>query len=241
MKRAVHSLVALGLMTSQGPALGEERLRHPLGEFEYAATSTGVLVAAPHGTFDSNTAPLAIDAAHRIGAGYVAAWHFTIGRVRINVNRPTEGAFLGCAQEPRTERAQNVYDAYSGLVAKAASSDALRLYVEIHGNSNPRTAQQVEIATVGITAAQAQAVKDNYAAMLSRVRESVRDFPELALLMEPIDKLTYTASCAKKIGVFASGSAPRGIHFEFPRSAREGDAAQGSAMLVADIVRRILD
>jgi hypothetical protein len=222
MKRAVHSLVALGLMTSQGPALGEERLRHPLGEFEYAATSTGVLVAAPHGTFDSNTAPLAIDAAHRIGAGYVAAWHFTIGRVRINVNRPTEGAFLGCAQEPRTERAQNVYDAYSGLVAKAASSDALRLYV-------------------GITAAQAQAVKDNYAAMLSRVRESVRDFPELALLMEPIDKLTYTASCAKKIGVFASGSAPRGIHFEFPRSAREGDAAQGSAMLVADIVRRILD
>jgi hypothetical protein len=116
----------------------------------------------------------------------------------------------------------------------------LRLYVEVHGNSNPNTAQNIEVATVGITASEAQAVKNDYAAMLARVRGIVRDFPELKLLIEPVDRITYTAACAKKLGALTAGLAPRAVHFEFPRSAREGNAIDGSAMLVAEIVRRLL-
>lgn len=237
----IRLLAILAATASTGLVLGQERVAHALGEFEYVAAPNGIVIGAPHGTFDANTAALAIDAASRTGGGYVLARDFAPNKVRINVNRPTEGAFLACAKEAQTGRAQNVYEVYSGLVAKAASGRPLRLYVEVHGNSNPQTAQHVEIATVGITAAQAQAVKDEYPAMLSRVRGQFRDFPELVLLIEPLDRITYTAACAKKLGVLAREFAPRGIHFEFPRSARERNALPGSAMLVAEVVRRLID
>jgi hypothetical protein len=34
-----------------------------------------------------------------------------------------------------------------------------------------------------------------------------------------VDRITYTAACAKKFGVLASTA--RGVHFEFPRAARD--------------------
>ena len=232
-------IVGLASLAWHSPAGSQERLRHALGEFEYVASSSGVLIAAPHGTFDANTPPIVIAAAGQVGAGHVIAWRFVADKIRINVNRPTEGAFVGCAQEAQTDRAKSVYDAYAGIVQKAAAGNALRLYVEVHGNSNPKTAQNIEVATVGFTAAEVQAAKDGYAAMLARVRGGVPDYPELALLIEPVDRITYTATCAKKFGVLAS--APRGIHFEFPRSARDRGTIPGSAMLVAEIVRRLLE
>jgi hypothetical protein len=234
------ALSALASLAALGVAHGQERSRHALGEFEWLPTSSGVVIAAPHGTFDANTPPIVVEAARQAQAGYLVARRFVVDKVRINVNRPTEGAFLGCSQEPQTERARDVYEAYRAAVARAAAGTALRLYVEVHGNSNPKTGHNIEVATVGITAAEAQAVKDAYATMLARVRGSVRDFPELALLVEPVDRITYTAGCAKKLGALTVGFAPRAVHFEFPRSAREGEAIKGAAMLVADIVRRLL-
>jgi hypothetical protein len=79
------------------------------------------------------------------------------------VNRPTEGAFLPCAQEPITDRAREVFETYAKLAGNPE-----RLYVEIHGNSNPSTARNIEVATAGITAAQAQALKDAYPEMLKQ-------------------------------------------------------------------------
>jgi hypothetical protein len=233
--------LVLAIVTWHGPVASQERVDHALGDFEYVASPIGVLIAAPHGTFDAYTDTLAIAAARQAGAGYVVARKFSLGKNRINVNRPTEGAFVGCSQEPQTARAQDVYGTYLRLVANAASGKPLRLYVEIHGNSNQRTAQSIEVATVGISAAQAQKVKDGYSAMLARARERVSAYPELALIIEPVDRVYYTASCAKKIGIFATEAVPRGVHFEFPRVAREGDALQVSASLVSDIVRQILN
>ena len=218
-------------------ANSQERERHALGELEYAAGPSSVLIAAPHGTFDANTAPIAIGAARRVGAGYVVAWRFVTDKIRINVNRPTEGAFLPCAQEARSDRAQSVYDIYAGTVQKAAAGNPLRRYVEIHGNSNPKTANTIEVATVGFSGAEVQAVKEAYPAMLATVRESLPDFPGLALLIEPADPIIYTAACAKKLGVLSR--VPRGVHFEFPRSARERNTVPGAAMIVAQTVRRL--
>jgi hypothetical protein len=235
------SLLALALAVWHGPAAGAEYVGHALGEFELAATTNGLLIAAPHGTFDANTAALAIEAARLLEAGYVVARQFTPNKVRMNVNRPTEGAHLACAQEAETGRARHVYDTYARLVTRAASGKPLRLYVEIHGNSNPRSAQHIDVATVGITAAQARRAKEGYPGMLVRARDRASAYPELALLIEPLDRVFFTAACTKRIGIFAEEIAPRAVHIEFPRSAREGDALHGSAALVAAIVRRILD
>jgi len=239
MRHEFAGTAALLLLAGIGAASAQERQRHALGEFESRASSNGVLVTAPHGTFDANSGPIAIEAARLAGAGHVVASRFVVDKVRINVNRPTEGAFQGCAQEARTERAKDVYEAYSARVASAAGGKPLRLYVEVHGNSNPKTAQNIEVATIGIDAAEARAVRDAYPEMLARVRAAVPGFPELALAIEPVDRITYTARCAKEFGLFTREFAQRGVHFEFPRSAREFDAARGAAMLVADVVRRL--
>lgn len=233
--RFIATLLCIAFATG---AQSQERVRHALGDFEYARALNDILITAPHGTFDANTAQIATRAARELGAGYLVAWRFsTPDKVRINVNRPTEGALLACSQEAQTERAKEVYDIYSGLVAKA-TPDGMRLYVEIHGNSNPKTLQTLEVATVGVTAAQAQAIKDGYAALLAQARSRVRDFPELALLIEPLDRIYWAAACAKRFGVL--GKQP-GLHFEFPRDARDGHTLYGSAMLVAGIVRRLLE
>jgi hypothetical protein len=203
-------------------------VRHALGEFEYARNASGVLIAAPHGTFDANTAPIAIEAARELQASHLVAWRFVADKVRLNVNRPTEGAFLPCAQEQTTDRAREVFETYAKLAGNPE-----RLYVEIHGNSNPNTARNIEVATVGITGAQAQALKESYPDML---RQS--GLPDLGLLIEPIDRITYSAACAKKLGTL--GRAPRALHFEFPRSARETPNLPRAARLVAMIVRRLL-
>jgi hypothetical protein len=241
MRPEFARVAVLSLLAGVGAADGQERHRHALGEFESRATANGVLIVAPHGTFDANSGPIAIEAARLAGAGHVVASRFVVDKVRINVNRPTEGAFQGCAQEARSERAQDVYEAYSARVANAAGGKPLRLYVEVHGNSNPKTAQNIEVATTGIDAAAARAIKDAYPEMLAKVRAAVPGFPELALVIEPVDRITYTATCAKKHGIFTREFAPRGVHFEFPRSARDFDAAKGSARLIAEVVRRLSD
>lgn len=193
-------------------AAGQERIGHPLGEFEYSRASNGVLIAAPHGTFDASTPPIAIAAARELEAAYLIASRFAPDKVRINVNRVTE-------------RAKDVYAAYARLVGTPQ-----RLYVEVHGNSNPSTAQNIEVATVGVTAGEAQALKDAY-------RQS--GLFELNLLIEPLDRITYSAFCAKKLGPL--GRAPRALHFEFPRSARATPMTARSARLVAVMARRLLE
>ena len=208
-----------------GAAAAQERIRHALGEFEFSRASNGVLIAAPHGTFDANTGPIAIGAARELQAAYLIAFRFAPDKVRINVNRPTEGAFLPCSKEQETERAKDVYEAYAKLVGTPE-----RLYVEVHGNSNPNSAQNIEVATVGVTREQAQALKDAY-------RQS--GLFDHDLLIEPLDRITYSAACAKKLG--SLGKAARALHFEFPRAARETHMTARSAKLVAVMARRLLE
>lgn len=233
-------LIALALLALPGTANSQTRVDHALGEFESVATTNGLLIAAPHGSFDINTDAIAKEVARQLGAGYVVARNFAPDKVRLNVNRPTEGASLACAEEQRSERAGEVYAIYSRLVATAASAKPLRLFVEIHGNSLARSAQRVEVATVGISAAQAQRVRGGYQAMHSRALENSSAYPELTLLIEPLDQMFFTASCARSIGIFATEFGRPAVHIEFPRAARESRNVQGSASLAADMVRSIM-
>lgn len=125
-------------------------------------------------------------------------------------------------------------------MSTAAAGRPLRLYVEIHGNSNLGTAQRLEIATTGVSLAEARAVREAYPAMLVRTREQVPAYPELALLVEPLDRVFFTASCAKSVGIFGTDLVPRVAQFEFPRSARERETLEATTFLIAEIVLRLL-
>ena len=234
-------LILAGLAMAGTCAQALEQTNHAFGVFEFQPTTTAVLIAAPHGTFDSNTAPIALEAARLLGAGHVTTQRFVVDRVRLNVNRPTEGASLSCAQEARTDRARDVYENYAGLVSKASSGRPLLLYVEVHGNSRSQSSERIEVAARGISADQAKKIKDAYAAILAKVRKEDSGYPDLALAIEPRDQIFFTASCAKSLGILASDLAPRALHFELPRSARAQAELKATGLLISEIVRTILN
>ena len=231
--------VAMASLMCHPAADAQERTKHAFGVFEHQPTGTGILIAAPHGTFDAHTALIAVETARQLSAGYVTAQRFEVGQVRINVNRPTEGANLSCAREVRSDRAREVYAAYRGVVNAAAAGKPLRLYVEIHGNSRVESSGHIELATTGVSTDEARRIKDAYAAGSVRVRKNVPDFPDIALLIEPVDRVYFTASCTKREGALAGEVASRTLHFELPRSAREPSARDAVSMIIADIVRTL--
>ncbi|PYN08289.1 MAG: hypothetical protein DME06_16360, partial [Candidatus Rokuibacteriota bacterium] len=161
----------------------------------------GVVVAAPHGTSDPYTGEIAAEVARRTGFGLVVAGGFGLeaeasgrpGR-RYEVNRPTEGVpGRPSAEEVATPSAERVYAEFERRVLEAAAAP-LALYVEIHGNGSRESAGRLEIATVGID-------RDD-AWRLRTLLELIRDArlrtepaaPRLAVLVEPLDELRYTAS-----------------------------------------------
>jgi hypothetical protein len=232
-------VLLLALLALPATAATQERVSHEFGTFEYLATTSGVLVTAPHGTSDSNTIPIAVSVARRLGAGYLA-FQSTAAGTRINVNRPTEGQDQACPNEVATERARAVYDAYVRLVGTAAGRRPLELYIELHGQSHPRRTTLIDTATKGITAADAAQLKGRFAAAMAAARQGQPDYPDLVLLIEPLDRISYTASCAKQLGVFGMHIIQKALHLEFPRSARRRDALETTAALTADLLRPLL-
>ncbi|MGH2375873.1 MAG: hypothetical protein ACRDIC_20680, partial [bacterium] len=158
----MRTLVLLPAIAFAVSAGAQERVQDPQGEFEYLAAAGGVLITAPHGTADFNTAPLAISVARALGTGYVVFRGSMAGSMRINVNRPTEGGSMTCPNEPATDRARATYDAYVRLVRAALGGERSALYVELHGNADPRTAQNIEVASKGMTDADAVTMKEAY-------------------------------------------------------------------------------
>ncbi len=218
-------------------AAAQERVRLEPGEFEYMETTTGVLVAAPHGTFDINTDALAIAVARKLGSGYIVFRGDTPARTRINVNRPTEGAGRACANEDRTERARTVYETYVRLMRTASGGASLAWYVELHGNADPRTADRIEVATKGVSAADAAEMKRRYPAILTAAQRESPPFPTLELWVEPADRILFAASCTKTLGILSGDGFARALHFEFPRSARTLELLNATATLTAAVLQ----
>jgi hypothetical protein len=76
--------------------------------------------------------------------------------------------------------------------------------------------------------------------MLSRARKQMPAYPEIGLLIEPLNRVYFEAACAKLIGIFSKDFVPRVMHFELPRSARTNEAQEATAALIADIVGKLL-
>ena len=235
--RALAAVALMLLAATATPAFAQQRLAHALGEFEFLPSPNGILIAAPHGTYDPGTAALAIDVAKRLDAGYLVARRFSVEGTRINVNRPTEGAGRPCAEEIHSTRAREVFEAYVRLLAMAAQGRALKLYVEIHGNGDVRSAQRIEVATVGVSVDEARHAKAVFPVQLARIRARSPAFPDLDLAVEPRDALVFNARCAKEFGVFIMDPVRRVLHIELPRGTRDGETIDATVQLLSEIVR----
>lgn len=229
----VMLFIAFGFQT----AVAQERFEHPLGHFETLSTTQGMIIAAPHGTYDIRTDVLAKDVARMLGAGYVIARGFSEHASRINVNRPTEGAGRACEKERRTERADDVYRHYARLVDQSRQGKPLRLYVEVHGHTSLAFLNRLEIATTGVTIEEARHLKERFPAFLAQAKALHPDYPDLEVRIEPLDKIYFGARCNKMTGYLSSRHIERALHLEIPRSARTPEKLEATAALVGSIVR----
>jgi hypothetical protein len=177
------------------------------------ARRRGLVIGAPHGSYDAYTAGIAKQLALQTGWAAVIARGFTPtesgdGR-RINVNRPTERHVSLSEREFETERARAAYEQFKTSVLSAAGGH-LELYIDIHHNDGSR----IEVATVGLSKEEARVIKKAYRvardqALLGRPEIAVVD-----LAIEPLDELEVGAWAAKTHGILSV--APRSLHFELP-------------------------
>lgn len=171
------------------------------------------LMAAPHGSFDLYTADIAETVCQALGWNCLTARGYVVDGVRINVNRPTEGANLSSSNEPRTERAVCVYEYYVFQAESLLKVDQTRLYVEVHGASS---IEDVEIATLGLSLEQTTQLKTVFQNAWNAVGLSAR-----TIKVEPNDSISLTASASKSFGMMSR--LKPSIHIELPRAMRQNE------------------
>ena len=199
----------------------------PYGKIELIASARrsakGIVVAAPHGTFDAYTAGMVRRICTRNGLAGVVATGFTPTESgdgwRINVNRPTERRVNVSDREIKTERAARTYKAFRETVLTAAQGK-LELYFDIHQNGG----QRIEVATVGISKDEAKFVKSTYRRLRDEMLANRPDIAVVDLAIEPLDNLEVGAWAAKTIGILSL--AKKSLHFELPADGIMGTESQ---------------
>ena len=172
----------------------------------------GVVIGAPHGTYDEYTAEIVKRLGFRTGLAAVIARGFSpteAGGWRINVNRPSEKTYLAPEFEVGSSRARETYSAFRETVIDAAGGE-LRLYFDVHqyGGSS------IQIATTGVSAAQAQNLKQVYQRLRDRLLTENPDIEPVKLLIEPQDEVEIGAWPAKAHGILSV--ARKSVHIELP-------------------------
>jgi hypothetical protein len=195
----------------------------------------GVVIGAPHGTFDQYTAEVVDEVSYRTGLAAVIARGFSPTECagwRINVNRPTERRYPSGDLEIETERAAKVYRAFKEAVMEASKSE-LNLYIDIHQNGQQKN---IEVASTGISKQEAQFIKKTYREVRDGVLRSRADVSSVDLLIEPVDEIEIGAWAAKAQGIL--GVAKKSLHFEFPLYPTLGSA--GAREAYTDILTIVL-
>ncbi len=222
MGRLLRGVAFLAIL-AQGCAAARiepEVLARPSGPLAFQKGRPGLVIGAPHGRSDAGTDRISVELARRTGFGVVVATYADLdsGHRRLNVNRPTEGLQgASPSEEVATAAARQVYEAYVSRVKDVAQGPLL-LYVELHGNGRKESDGRIEIATVGVSREEAWRLRT----LLELIRDAhlggKREVPRLDVVVEPLDRLYYTASAAKQGGILRLPQ--RAIHIELPRVAR---------------------
>jgi len=173
----------------------------------------GVIIGAPHGSFDEHTGEMVEQVSYRTGLAAVIAKGFTpteCGGWRINVNRPTESRYPSGEIEIDSERAQKTYHSFKAAVLSASQND-LRLYIDIHQNGRQSA---IEVATVGISKKEASLIKRRYREIRDRLLADAPDVDSVDLLIEPLDDIEIGAWAAKAHGILSV--VKKSLHVELP-------------------------
>ncbi|MGH7931282.1 MAG: hypothetical protein ACREQV_26220, partial [Candidatus Binatia bacterium] len=231
------------VMVMQNPAkLPEIEVRRmPYGRMESLPSRkniAGIVIAAPHGSFDRHTAEMVQELSYRTSMAAVVAKGFTPTECdgwRINVNRPTEKKYPRGEpeQEKGTDRATEVFQRFTASVLKAAAGP-LDLYIDVHQNSHDNN---IDVATVGISRQEAQLIKTVYGNIRQRIIGNRADLPKVNLAIEPVDTVTFAARVAKEHGILRL--AKRSLHFEMPAHLVFKDPAAGRAYteILSDLIQ----
>jgi hypothetical protein len=173
----------------------------------------GIVLGAPHGSFDWYTGELVEELSYRTSLAGVVTRGFTpteCGGWRINVNRPTERRYPTDTIERATDRAREVYQHFTESVFEAARGP-LDLYIDMHQNTSEGN---IDVATQGITRDQAKMIKTSYQEIRDRVLREAPDVTKVNLIIEPLDQVAIGAWAAKDHGILRL--AKRSLHFELP-------------------------
>jgi hypothetical protein len=224
-------------------ALGLPRLSISIDEFGRFESipcrnrRSGIVIAAPHGSFDQHTAEMVKQISYRTGFAAVIASGFGPTEAqgwRINVNRPTEKTYPSMEFELRTPRAERIYRTFKTLVVNGAES-ALDLYVDVHRHD---TDGRIQVATVGISVAEADFFKKTYEAIRDNALKLNRDVARVELAIEPLDTIEIGAWPAKAQGILTA--ARQSLHLELPGSNLLGSAKARAvyAAILADLFKQ---
>ncbi|MBI2997728.1 MAG: hypothetical protein HYY46_04630 [Deltaproteobacteria bacterium] len=210
-----------------------------LGKFELVKSRkrlSGIVIGAPHGSFDEYTAEMVKRLAYRTGIAAVIAKGFTpteAGGWRINVNRPTEKTFTSEDLEFYSLRARQVYRIFKDLVFEASAGD-LKLYVDVHQYN---TDSKIQVATVGVSRREAKIVKKIYREIRDQTLKRHFLVPAVELLIEPLDEVEISAWAAKTEGIL--GVAKKSLHFELPseKALMTSEAREAYTRILAALLR----
>ena len=215
----------------------------PYGRMEWIRsrkTIPGIVIGAPHGSFDRHTAEIVQEIGYGTSIAAVIAKGFTpteCGGWRINVNRPTEKNYPRGEpeQEHGTDRAREVYDRFTETVLRAAAGP-LEFYVDIHQNSHD---DNIDVATLGISRREAGLIKAIYSDIRERMLRNRADLPKVNLAIEPIDRVTFRARVAKDQGILRL--ATRSLHFELPahRILYDARARRAYTEILSELIQRV--
>jgi hypothetical protein len=199
---------------------------------------TGIVVAAPHGSFDEYTAEVVRQISFQAGIAAVIAKGFTPTEGngwRINVNRPSERRYPAGDIEIDSNRAKQVYQCFKEIVFKASQGD-LEVYVDIHQNGRQ---EKIEVATLGISKEQAMLIKKAYQEIRDQTLKRIPNVATVELAIEPIDEVEIGAWAAKANGILAL--AKKSLHFELPLydTLAKSDARAAYASILARLMSRI--
>lgn len=217
LEREEFLRIALNISRNCNP----ENTKLSFGSMDWeAGRLQNTTIVAPHGTYDYNTDSLLLKITARYPANYVIARNYETDEIRINVNRPSEK--LDNGTEIQTARATRVYNVFKNCVDQYRQ----KYYIEIHGNSDENTENEIEVATVNVSPALA-----NY--LVSRFNVHKRGkLDGYTLSIEPLDGLVWTARQNKQIGML-SHCDNICLHFETPYAMREesGDVSKTAEVL----------
>jgi hypothetical protein len=201
--------------------------------------NTGIVVGAPHGTFDVYTAGIVRSICSRTRLAGVIATGFTPTESgdgkRINVNRPTERHVTLSEREFETKRARKTYEQFRSSVLGAALGH-LDLYIDVHQNGGTR----IEVATVGLSSENARSIKKAFRALRDQALAGQPDIAVVDMAIEPLDELEVGAWATKTNGILSLAN--RSLHFELPAEVLASSRQRRVyTLIIGELIGKIAD